>query len=253
MQKEMKEEVERLRTQYMFKVGIFYFHLFSIQSIFCHFQQQELESAIRKPIVPASVRAKKTVREFPSTPLAVPSSMSNWNLRGSQNVALKGTFEDTPMRPHRLAPDSKVSPSKIRRSPEKTRKSALLPGFENSFETSTPLRTQSARKSNKGKGRIDDDSAVFGPGFSQSMSVPSQFQMHCAMDQATDHDQAHPIPSSLPEHSQMNHGGNDPVGLVEGEEDLLVDEFDTLEPINWKAQVCHVLNFLPFPITRLFH
>jgi len=198
-------------------------------------------------MVPASVRAKKAIREFPSTPLAVPSTISNWNTGGLQNVALSGTFEETPMRPSRLAPVSKASPSKIRKSPEKTRKSAMLPGFENSFETSTPLHSQSARRLDKGKGRLDDDSAVFGPSFSQPMPVPSQFQVHYAGDHAADHNQTHPIQSSLPKQPQMNHEQNDPVGLVEGEEDLIMDEFDILEPINWKIQVCQVLKYLTPP------
>lgn len=230
MQKEMKEEVERLRTQYMFK-------------------QQELESAIRRPTVPASVRAKKMVREFPSTPLAIPSGMSSWNRGGSQNVALRGSFEETPMRPSRVVPVSKASPSRIRRSPEKTRKSAMLPGFENAFETSTPLRSQQVRiLDNKGKGRIDDDSMVFGvglgPNFSQSIPVLSQFQVPGQGKQDTEPNQADAIPPALPEQSQMNHEEMDVVGLAEGE------DVDVLEPINLKAQLCRIILTHHHPSTK---
>lgn len=241
MQKEMKEEVERLRTQYMFKVWIYLFYLYLYSSMCRYIQQQELESAIRKPMVPASVRAKKVLREFPSTPLAIPSAMSSWNRGGSQNVALRGTFEETPMRPSRLAPVSKASPSRIRRSPEKTRKSAMLPGFENAFETSTPLRSQQVRLLDKGKGRIDDDSMVFGAGL---MPLSSQFQVPGQANHGTEPSQANSMPPSLPQQSQMNQEETDVVGLAEGEDDLVVDEFDVFEPINWKAQVRQVLNFL---------
>jgi hypothetical protein len=124
----------------------------------------------------------------------------------------------------------------------------MLPGFENAFESSTPLRSHQVRILDKGEGRIDDDSMVFGagvgPSFSQSMPTSSKFQVPGQGNQGTESNQANSMPPSLPEKSQTNHEEMDVVGLTEGEDDLVVDELDVLESINLKAQVCQVLNFL---------
>ncbi|KAF5393300.1 hypothetical protein D9757_000667 [Collybiopsis confluens] len=101
MQRDLKEEMERLRTQFIFKA--------------------KLESNSRK--VPAS--ARKAVREvtgFTQSPFAV--------ARASSAVT---AIQSTPVRPS--------STARLQaRSPEKNRKSAILPGFENAFEESTPKR-----------------------------------------------------------------------------------------------------------------
>lgn len=99
----------------------------------------------------------------------------------------------------------------------------------------------------KGKGRIDDDSMIFsaglGPSFSQSIPMSSQFLVPDQGNQGTESNQANSMPPSLPEKSQTNYEEMDVVGQTQGEDDLVVDEFDVLEPINLKAQVCQVFNF----------
>ncbi|KAF8210378.1 hypothetical protein K438DRAFT_153730 [Mycena galopus ATCC 62051] len=106
----MKLEIERLKTQLLFK-------------------QHELESSSRKP--PMSVRSKKIARDIPSTPLAVPSQIRGWN---RSNTSLNGFPEQSPVRT-RLAPDT-------RRTPEKSKKLPKLLGFENSFADATPIRSR---------------------------------------------------------------------------------------------------------------
>ncbi|KAJ7287429.1 hypothetical protein C8J57DRAFT_1460761 [Mycena rebaudengoi] len=113
MQKEMKAEMERLKTQYIFK-------------------QHELESSARK--VPMSARSRRIGRE-PSTPLPVSSQMRGWNQNGR-------LVEQTPVR----ARPVKESPQALRRTPEKSKKLAKLPGFQNSFVDATPVRPSKGKE-----------------------------------------------------------------------------------------------------------
>lgn len=82
--------------------------------------------------------------------------------------------------------------------------------------------------------------AGLGPTFSQLMPVLSQFQVPGKANHGTEPSQANSIPPPLPQQSQMTQEETDVdmVGLVEGEDDPVVDEFDVFEPINLKAQVC---------------
>ncbi|KAJ3896836.1 hypothetical protein GG344DRAFT_71798 [Lentinula edodes] len=120
-QRELKEEMERLKTQFIFK-------------------QHELESNSKRP--PMSVHARRNIREMPSS-----TQTPVWGTRatGVSNRILPP--ESTPVR----APSSIPRLPQFR-SPEKTRQSAMLPGFENSFLESTPKR-----QSEKGKAAIKSE------------------------------------------------------------------------------------------------
>ncbi|KDR75799.1 hypothetical protein GALMADRAFT_248513 [Galerina marginata CBS 339.88] len=218
MQKEMKDEMERLRTQFIFK-------------------QQELESSIRKP--PASVRAKKAVRDFPSTPLAVPDAMSAWNRGPSQAQTSRTMLNETPVRPSRISHDLKSSPSK------QTRKVARLPGFENAFEASPPLRSPSKR--DKGKGKANQDFSLSGGGLSQASYTqhvpgPSQSQSHFLRNQTLPQDlnpMAFASGSSVHDPSQVKSENMDVV--IESDEEPLAEEIEVFVSINWKAELCRII------------
>ncbi|ESK97149.1 rad26 atrip [Moniliophthora roreri MCA 2997] len=108
-QKELSEEIERLRTQLVFK------------------QHEEESNSLRR--APVSVRTKRPVVREMSQTITVPPRTPTRNKM----------FHDSPAR----LPDSFVATSPSRRmssvvrrnpiSPEKSRKSAVLPGFENAF------------------------------------------------------------------------------------------------------------------------
>jgi hypothetical protein len=109
-----------------------------------------------------SVRGKKTFRELPSTPLPIPYAMRSWNVSDTANSPnSRRTMEDTFLRPSQLSPISKITLSEYpRKSPEKQKKLSMLPGFQNAFETSTPMRSPSKRL-NKGKEKVKDmDAAI---------------------------------------------------------------------------------------------
>ena len=204
-------------------------------------QQQELESTIRKP--PASVRAKKLGRDFPSTPLALPSAISGWS-RGAQKPV-----EETPIRHARLQPASnRMSPTRPRKSPEKI-KNGMLPGFENAFETSTPRKSPSKRIARVKEERIIEP-PIFGPDTKNDLRLPSQ------LSQGPSQFQFEPLPKQTEAHeiftlgqrsgptseqSQTNDIEMD-MAPMESDEDIVLEELDMIQPTNWKAEVIPFLS-----------
>ncbi|KAF8236475.1 hypothetical protein L208DRAFT_1390557 [Tricholoma matsutake] len=133
MQKEMKEEVERLKTQFIFK-------------------QQELEASIRKP--PLSIRPKKVFKEPPSTPLRIPSQIRAWNHHGTAIGPSRSFVHETPIRSRSPGNAKEIAKmAHLHKSPETFKKPNMLPGFQNAFMDSTP----SQRRVGKGKQREIED------------------------------------------------------------------------------------------------
>ncbi|KAJ3724610.1 hypothetical protein C8R42DRAFT_456685 [Lentinula raphanica] len=217
MQRELKEEIERLKTQFIFK-------------------QQEIESNARRP--PMSVHARRNIREAPiytQTPARGPRAT------GPSNVKL--TQEATPVR----APSKFVAP----RSPEKTRPSAMLPGFENSFLESTPKR-----QFNKGKTPINAEihrplfqdelraqrstqsesarppSVVPDDGFGMDIDIPPSSYQH-----ASKH-----LTSSSPTSSPITRNDDDNQEDIDMNEDL-DEEDDTVDEMhfNWKIELTRLV------------
>lgn len=200
-------------------------------------QQQELESTVRRP--PASVRAKKLGRDFPSTPLALPSAISGWSKAPPKPI------EETPIRPARLpSAFNRMSPTKPRKSPEKI-KNGMLPGFENAFETSTPRKSPSKKIARVKEERIIEP-PIFGPETkndlrlpSQLSQGPSQFQFEPLSKQTESHEiftLRQPSRSASSEQSQVNDIEMD-VAPMESDEDIVPEELEILQPTNWKAEV----------------
>ncbi|KAK0485907.1 hypothetical protein IW261DRAFT_760148 [Armillaria novae-zelandiae] len=104
MQRDRKNEIERLRTEFMFK-------------------QQEAEVSRR----PSSVRSKRAVKDVNTQALPISSQMQGWN---PNHISQAGP--STPRRP------------KIARNPQQTpEKSQKLLDFQNAFQSSPPLRPRS--------------------------------------------------------------------------------------------------------------
>lgn len=244
MQKEMKDELERLRSQMIFKVRICAFSVSILIGLKFFIKQQELDSSMRK--VPSSIRAKKIARDIPSTPLPVPPSMSAWNRGASQAQGSTRTFDETPIRAPRFAVNSRLSPSKQpRKSPEKVRN---LPGFQNAFETSTPVFSPS-KKPDKGKKKTETDFTMF-----DSEVLPNSFPSQPMVGSGNYTPRPKPqitnsqalkedidrIPvfmeSSYSGFSQTNNADMD-VAPTESDEDALTEEPETFDGVNWKAEV----------------
>ncbi|KAF6760249.1 hypothetical protein DFP72DRAFT_883646 [Ephemerocybe angulata] len=213
MQKHLKEEMDRLKTQLMFK-------------------QQELEASLRKP--PGSARAKRIARD--------------------QRAIFNNDSLQTPSRPLFVPPPKVISPRKSQ-SPLKPKKAATLPGFQNSFATSTPLRPS---QKVKGKQReiIPDDSNVFNaPLPSQPFSSPKSFETSQA-EKHLGHLRQCDFPcrlhllttvfSSEPQSSQAQQADYDGDVVMgqepqEPEPEEVVGEVYNVDPPNWKAELGRII------------
>ena len=193
-----------------------------------------------------SVRGKKAFRELPSTPLPRPSAMRSWNFSEAANS--RRTMEDTPLRPPQLPPVSKITLSEYpRKSPEKQKKLSMLPGFQNAFETSTPMRSPSKRL-NKGKGKMGYDPLVADAPFYNTSHDLSQQNLYILQSpqegfhgfQESAAKPLSPSPSML-ETGQTKDKDMDTAAIIIDESEETPIPFDDIEDVNWKLEVCSLL------------
>ena len=196
-----------------------------------------------------SVRGKKALRELPSTPLPIPYAMRSWNVSDAANS--RRTMEDTPLRPSQLPPISKITLSEYpRKSPEKQKKLSMLPGFQNAFETSTPMRSPSKRL-HKGKGKIECDQLVADAPFyntSRGLSQQSLNTLQFPPQEGFD-DSQEPAPEPLSPSPLMLEKGQtkdmdmDTASIINDESEEAPIPLDSIEDVNWKLEVCSFLRF----------
>ena len=192
-----------------------------------------------------STRSKKILREPPSTPLVIPVQMRNWNSNDYEQGPSKSLSQETPLKPQRL-PSLRESPSRSRLSPSKTKKAGMLPGFQNSFVASTPLRPAKSR-ANKEKARAEDDDSLFhdlrspsrSQRNSQRFSSPPPLRQQNDFDYMLDTDTVvqppagHTVLTSL----RVLDDDGDAVMAEDSEGELTLEELTFLGPTNWKAEV----------------
>ena len=190
-----------------------------------------------------SVRGKKAFREPPSTPLPMPYAMRSWNVSDAANS--RRTMEDTPLRPSQFPPISKITP---RKSPEKQKKLTMLPGFQNAFETSTPMRSPSKRL-NKGKGKMEYDQLVADAPFnitSRSLSQKNLDILQLPLQEGFNESQESPakplfLSPLILEKGQINDQEMDTATTINDESEEALMPLDSIEGVNWKLEVCLLL------------
>ncbi|TFY71707.1 hypothetical protein EVG20_g1299 [Dentipellis fragilis] len=140
IRREMKEEIERLKTQYTF-------------------QKHELETSGRKPLVPAcagGTSLKRPARGL-SIPVAGPSHYAK--TIGQQTPTRTRAASPPARRPRTTQPLPPPPPSK-----KAKKQQAALPGFVNAFLPSSPEKVR-----DKGKGRERESTPLFARTPSQQM------------------------------------------------------------------------------------
>ncbi|KAF8070536.1 hypothetical protein FPV67DRAFT_1025596 [Lyophyllum atratum] len=214
MQKEMREEVERMKTQFIFK-------------------QHEQES-IRKP--PSSTRPKKTSKEPPSTFLSTPSQL-RWPIHQNAPSTSRGQVHETPTpRP------SLGTPREVRKSPQ-AKRTSMLPGFQNTFNDTTPLRP-TRKLLQKGN---QDSIPVYEPPLQHhypDVTSPIRQPRH---PPSVDGDirMDGPVEETFVEYAHASDADGDvdmqfgtaQDGSIAVEEDIDVDEAYPLEVPDWKVEV----------------
>ncbi|KAJ7178430.1 hypothetical protein C8R43DRAFT_1117814 [Mycena crocata] len=204
LQKEMKAEMERLKTQFIFK-------------------QHEIETSSRKQ--PMSVRSKRVTKDFPSTPLAVPSQIRGWN----QNASFNGFTEQSPVRARVI----RGSPQDVqtRKTPEKPKKPNKLFGFQNSFTDATPVRPA---QSCAGK----EKEVLAGPSHLRETSPPTGPIPFPQLKDVTMTDSNYFDKIMEPDAVDMERAG---------EEIVSAEEIDEIQPFNWKAELTRLILTHTFP------
>ncbi|OSX66525.1 hypothetical protein POSPLADRAFT_1053162 [Postia placenta MAD-698-R-SB12] len=128
-QKQLKEEMDRLKTQFAFK-------------------QHELETSARSS--PWTVRSKKSQKQAPPTPVKMPAQMREWNA-GPSNLSQGSNYpRDDPF----SSQGFEVPRQKVRAVAEKPKKT--LPGFVNAFDLSPPK----SQPKSKGKSKEKEQSVM---------------------------------------------------------------------------------------------
>lgn len=235
MQKDTKDEVERLKTQFLFKVSLL---IILHSSFLTKGQQQELEFSLRRP---PTIRQNRAIREAPSTPFQVPSAMQSWPKHKAQGNA---DASETPLRRARPPDAQNISPTK-QKSPTRPKRAgpSVLPGFQNSFTTSTPIlsprKLPVKQDKDKGKGKATDEGW---PAPSQPLFVPPMPRNETPQPpdvgdlffQPADNEPT-PIPN-IPAPS-VPLGESQSAKFDESEEDVTL-EYEPIPPINWSSEVC---------------
>ncbi|KAL5507293.1 hypothetical protein ACEPAH_6749 [Sanghuangporus vaninii] len=140
IQKDMKQQIERLRTEYIFK-------------------QHEVDSSSRKP--PLSMRTKRTVLDSQTSPVPVPPTMREWNAMRTANPNKANLIMNTPSMKGGAGEnrgDGRVRTGmKLRPSVSGMK----FPGFENSFLQSSP--SNSPTRSRQFTSAVRNDAGVRTP------------------------------------------------------------------------------------------
>ncbi|TRM69333.1 hypothetical protein BD626DRAFT_473695 [Schizophyllum amplum] len=211
LQRNMKDEIERIKTQFLFK-------------------QQELES--RRP--PASVKPKKPPRAEPSTPMPMPSQMRGWSNATAGPSRL--VTEDDIFGGRPFPSQVRRSPTKPR-SPEKTRKPAL--GFQNSFAASTPAPQRRKGKQKENVQQPAWESTQQQPGFDWTVQSPPVIP-------SPPHSPTLGVEREAP--MQIDAPAVEPPGpALDGDvemgdaDDIVAEEFDDIEPIDWMSELSYLV------------
>ncbi|TFK53914.1 hypothetical protein OE88DRAFT_1654294 [Heliocybe sulcata] len=198
LQKEMKEEMERLRTEFMFK-------------------QHEIETSFRK--VPGSIRSSKVNRDMFATPMqAITPRVPHSSVRRQLAVDISPLVRRKAI-PRPQFGEGDPGTSKLRSVRQGTpKKAAPLPGFYNSF---LPGPGPTQRKSPKQEVPIPALQSN-GKGKARQNPTPSLFSYR---SQILDHNEPIPSPPSSPTARAQDAPGDD---IVMG--DVELDEGDIPPP-----------------------
>ncbi|KAF7428578.1 hypothetical protein PC9H_007804 [Pleurotus ostreatus] len=223
-QQAMREEMESLKTQFIFK-------------------QQEQLSAMPSLKAPSSVRSKKIANMPSSTALHPLSQAGAWNRDGSNVAGPSNKIFETPRRPRHLPSTQRLTPKRLQppKSPEKMRQSALLPGFENAFMPSSPVAKTQIQSDRKGKQKAidllkdDSDGVVERDGldlWERADAVIPPFPLaRAARSEAGDMD----VDSARPTEVLFDVPMTDEVAA---DVPLVVEEgLDDVKPFDWSAEV----------------
>lgn len=237
MQKEMKEEAERLTTLFTFK-------------------QHEIETSTRKS--PWSARSKKTQMAPPATPVPLPLQMQRWNQDGAV-VGPSGAVQESPTRPRF---GEIVNNERTRKPVVETRN--LPSGFQPSASPTRPRVTdfrkgkgETTDSNQRGSLQVQFDSGP--PPASLPFGGPQIDSFQTAWDDgpgATAQEDVFMADSNV----DINFYSQDDVEMTDGAQDPQIhttvdEEFEELEPHRWIVDLHRLVLMHMEPTCRMttFH
>ncbi|KAF4599779.1 hypothetical protein EYR40_006880 [Pleurotus pulmonarius] len=232
-QQAMREEMESLKTQFIFK-------------------QQEQLSAMPSLKAPSSVRSKKIAGMPSSTPLHPLSQAGAWNREGSNVAGPSNKIFETPRRPRHMPSTQRLTPKRLQppKSPEKVRQSAMLPGFENAFMPSSPVAKTQIQSNKKGKQKAidllkdDSDGVIERDGldlWERPDAVISPFPLaRAARSEAGDMDLD--IESALPTKAPQGFDVAMSDELVPDVPLVIQERLDDVKPFDWSAELSRIVS-----------
>lgn len=188
------------------------------------------------------------MKNIPATPVRVPSQIGAW--RANQDADTSQQFDDIPRKLPMIRQLPRAA-SSGQKTPEATKKSALLPGFQNSF-AATPLKL-GPKNASKGKGKD--------MGREGSFEIPNEIA-----SQRTTLLVATPIRQRASENfdfrnsfdAALNSDDLAPPVDEDGDTVMLddaesaINEVEPVEPLNYKAEVSlHFLSLFSFSQRRI--
>lgn len=245
LQKNMKEEMDRLKTQLTFRVSAFGMTICYFSKLTLIVQQHEMETVTHRS--PWSARSKKINRQVPSTPVKLPSQIRQWSL-GNDNAGPSFALAETPSQP-RLMSTGWDSLDMTRRRDhsvvENAKNTAVLPGFYNSFSSSPP---RSSSQVVKGKGKERDNgrlgrgqfqtTSFTGHHLQQPSSPPSspiRMDRHVESQRDIGSDDAAVFFTS-PNETNV-HGVQEDADMAEEGKEEPSEDLDIIDPPGWRAEV----------------
>ncbi|KAF5380404.1 hypothetical protein D9615_004498 [Tricholomella constricta] len=220
MQKEMREQVERLKTQFTFK-------------------QHEQESA-RKP--PPSARPGKIYKEPHSRNMSTPSQ-PRWSVHQDAASGSRDNIEETQT--------SRPSVGNIREvctSPQ-AKRTSMLPGFQNTFNDSTPLRPSRMRHE-KGMQVASANTLAYEPPLQHRYTDPFSPAIQQRRSPSADDDvrmegsmgetNSEAVPDADGDIEMPLGTADDDGGVVEENTDMSEDVY-SIEAPNWKEELNRIV------------
>ncbi|KAL6308039.1 hypothetical protein BKA93DRAFT_765040 [Sparassis latifolia] len=206
-QKNMREEVERLKGQLQLK--------------------RNEEATLRRP--PSSGRSQRIRDQPPPTPVRMPSQMREWNSDA-------GRAPRTPSRTRQITSNGSPESSRSRKyTSDHPKKSALFPGFVNAFDYSPPRASQNVQA----KGKQREESKVRRD-LSDSDPYPSQRQQYSSPP-SSPIQFLRPMEDFNPLGPDDQGTGADVEMTDEVKDQIPVEEYDVVEPPDRRAELQRII------------
>ncbi|KAH9929304.1 hypothetical protein B0H21DRAFT_762053 [Amylocystis lapponica] len=234
MQKTMKEEMDRMKTQFTFK-------------------QHEWETSVRR--TPGTIRPRKASNQPPPTPVPLPSQIRQWSDSGGPSNVMK-----TPTRSRYVTRGEVTDNLRHRKQTvsERPKKPLGLPGFVNAFDSTPPRSSQIT----KGKGkeregtyaRVPSETSIFADNPVHRSPSPPSSPIIAPAPLADLSDVEMSDPAGFPSDEPDTHGLGKDTDITMNEDipdEASAEDLDIVPPPDWTAELHHIIFMHRLPSSKM--